>query len=234
MSRPTKTTNFTGNMSKAKEYIVNLEETLKRLYAQFNSFIGFNSVQIGSTNDYCNINSSGTLTLAGNATVWQDLIVPLTTSRRGSNNLPDFDETNVGYLFPKNDTTEILYIINQLPHTWKIGSTIYPHVHWSQGNSSNVTYNMSYRWVDLAANTTAGFTTYAMGTTVAAYVTGSTMHQLSTNLAGISGSSITNLSSILVLKLFRNDNAYPGDALTYQFDIHYEIDSLGSNQELVK
>jgi hypothetical protein len=234
MSRPIKTTNFTGNMSKAKEYITNLEENLKKLYTQFNSIIGFNSIQVGSTNDYCGINSSGHLSLTGDATIWQDLIVPLTTSRRGSNNLPDFDETNVGYLFPKNDTAEILYIINQIPHNWKIGSTIYPHVHWCQGNSSNATFKMSYKWFDLAGNTTAGFTTYIMGTTSSAYVTGSTMHQLSTNFTGISGSGLSDLSSILVLKLYRDDNAYPGDALTYQFDIHYEIDSLGSNEEFVK
>lgn len=31
-----------------------------------------------------------------------------------------------------------------------------------------------------------------------------------------------------------DDNVYTGDALTYQFDIHYRIDSFGSNYEYIK
>jgi hypothetical protein len=165
---------------------------------------------------------------------WEDLVMPLTSTRRGSNNLPDFDETNVGYLFPSGTTAEKLYLIAQMPHAYKMGSTIYPHVHWSQGNSSNAVFNLEYKWTDLAKGDTAGFTTLAMGTTALTYVAGTTMHQLSTNFAGINGSGIHNLSSILAMKLSRNDTTYPGDALTYQFDIHYEKDSTGSSAELVK
>jgi hypothetical protein len=232
---PIKSSNLVSfEEKKAKNFISDLNADLQKLYAFFTTHIGFNSLAVGTTENYCKIDSSGTIRLSGAATVWEDLAMPLTSSRRGSNNLPDFDETNVGYLFPKNDTTEILYIIVQMPHQWKLGSTIYPHVHWCQGNSSNATFNIDYKWLDFAGSTTASFTTYAMGTTESAYVAGSTMHQLSSNPTGISGSSISNISSLFLVKLYRNDNTYPGDALTYQFDVHYEIDSLGSNKEFAK
>jgi len=39
---------------------------------------------------------------------------------------------------------------------------------------------------------------------------------------------------MMLVKLYRDDNTYTGDALTFQFDIHYEIDTVGSRQEYVK
>lgn len=235
MARPIKLSNLVDlAKDKLEEYIKNLEWDLKKLFTQFNSFISFNSVSIGNTEDYCKIDSSGTLTLGGSATAWDDLVMPLTSGKQGALAKPDFDYTNVGYSFPKNDATEILYLIAQMPHKWKLGGRIFPHVHWCQGISSRADYYIDYKWVNLAASTTAVFTTYAMLSTEMAWVSGSTIHQLSTNTAGILNTNITNVSSILLFKLYRNDDVYPGNALTYQFDLHYECDSLGSNTEYSK
>ena len=63
-------------------------------------------------------------------TYWTDLRIPFTQTRQGANTKPDFDTTNVGFLFPQNDTSEILYFIAQMPHSWKFETTIYPHIHW--------------------------------------------------------------------------------------------------------
>lgn len=233
--RPIKTSNFIGlDIEKLKQYIKDLDWDLKKLYGQFSSWISFNSVQVGNTTDYCKIDSGGTLSLAGSATVWDDLRGPVTTTKPNAAGKPNFDYTNVGYLFPKNDATEILSGIMQLPHSYKLTSKIYPHIHWVQGMSSGAKFYIDYRWVNLAGSTTGSFTTYPMIDTSIAWNSASTMHQLSTNTAGISGSSITELSSIFSYKLYRNDNDYAGDALATEFDIHYEMDTLGSNQELVK
>ena len=235
MERPSKKSNLVDqSQDKLGQYVKDLEWDLKKLFAQFNKSIAFNAIKVGSTNGYAQIDSGGTITLAGSATVWDDLRVPLTQTKLGANLKPDFDETNVGYLFPQNDPTEILYTVVQMPHDWKLGSTIFPHVHWVQGMSSSAIFNIDYKWVKLAGSTTGAFTTFAMASTDFAWSSGTTMQQISTNTAGLSGSSISTLSSIIALKLYRQDNAYPGDALTYEFDIHYEIDSLGSNSEYSK
>lgn len=39
------------------------------------------------------------------------------------------------------------------------------------------------------------------------------------------------ISAMVVMKLYRNDNTYNGDALARQLDIHYEVDSFGSRTE---
>lgn len=59
------------------------------------------------------------------------------------------------------------------------------------------------------------------------------MHQINEGIGGIDGVGKT-LSSMLLCKLYRDDNVYTGDALTYQFDIHIMIDSFGSELEHIK
>lgn len=50
--------------------------------------------------------------LAG--TRWTDESFPATRQRQGATQKPDFDYTNMGLLFPQNDTDEIVYIIDQM------------------------------------------------------------------------------------------------------------------------
>jgi len=47
--------------------------------------------------------------------LWDDLRFPATATRQGALAKPDFDYTNIGLLFPQNDPTEIIYMIDQLP-----------------------------------------------------------------------------------------------------------------------
>lgn len=42
------------------------------------------------------------------------------------------------------------------------------------------------------------------------------------------------ISSILKIKLYRNDNTYTGDFFADQFDIHIQMDAFGSVQEYIK
>lgn len=175
---------------------------------------------------------TGNVTLSGDGTAWEDLWVPLTSTALGALSKPDFDYTSIGYLFPQNDATEILYFIVQMPHRWKEGSTIYPHIHWSQSANQAVTWKIDYKWFNTGAAVPGSFTTLTMATNLYTYTSG-TIHQKTTNTSGIAGTGKT-ISSLMLIKLYRNDNTYTGDALAYQFDIHYEVDSFGSNTESVK
>jgi hypothetical protein len=165
-------------------------------------------------------------------TVWDDLVVPLTTTRQGSNSRPDFDFTNIGFLFPKNDATEILYFVIQLPHRWKAGSTIFPHVHWRQAENVTPIFKLDYKWHTIGGTVASEFLTYTMSTKKMAWTTG-TIHQISDGVGGIAGTG-KGISSMLVCKLYRDDNVGSGDVLVDQFDVHIEIDSLGSDLEYVK
>lgn len=189
-------------------------------------------VKVGDATDNVELNKVKGLRQNGATTTWDDLRVPLTTSKQGSTSKPDFDYTNVGYLFPQNDATEILYFVVQMPHGWKVGSTIYPHIHWQQSANQNVTWKIDYKWFNNNTAIPASFTTLNLDQLVFTYTSGN-LAQISEPTAGISGTG-KNLSSFLLVKLYRDDNVYTGDALAFDFDIHYEQDSIGSDQEFTK
>lgn len=165
--------------------------------------------KFGSATSYTQLSDDGTLTQVGDATTFEDLVFEMTPVRiNPATSKPDFDYTNIGFLMPQNDATEIIYIIVQLPHKWKQGSTIYPHCHVIQSANQQAVMKLDYRWINIGADSTVAFTTgYTMGTYATTYSSGS-IHQILKG-SGISGSGKT-MSSILEIKLYRDDNVYTG------------------------
>lgn len=190
------------------------------------------TAKFGDATNYTAFAADGSMSFSGSATVWDDLFVPLTTAKQGQNNKPAFDETRVGYLFPAGDTTAKMYLVVQFPHAWKEGSRIHPHVHYEHAASGSPVFKMDYLWHNIGGTSSGSFTTYTMSTREYPWTSGS-VHQLITNPTGIDGTGKT-MSSIMLIKLYRDDSAYTGDLLTYQFDIHLEKDSLGSKTEYTK
>ena len=164
--------------------------------------------------------------------VWNDLRFPASRLRQGASLKPDFDETNIGLLFPQNDATEIVYINVQLPHDYKLESGLKPHIHYVQDEAQEPVFKMAYRWYKNGGDPTGSFTTISASTFVFTYSSGSILQIVS--FPEISGSGIDTVSSMLDIKLYRDDNVVTGDVLMKEFDFHYQIDMMGSRQEFVK
>lgn len=168
---------------------------------------------------------------------WADHQVPLTSTKQGATNKPDFDNTNVGYLFPQNDAAEILRFITELPHDWKVETTLMPHIHWQQMNSNLVVWKMDYKVIPLGGAVPANFTTVASTTSEFTYSSGN-LHQETDVGTGIDMTGITSISAVIVGKLYRDDNvdagAGSGDALAWSMDLHYLRDGFGARTELTK
>jgi len=162
---------------------------------------------------------------------WDDLFFPLSQSKLGANLKPDFDFTNNGLLFPRNDTSEYVLFTVQMPHSWLVGSAIYPHLHYIQNANTQPVFTLQYRWTNIGAVESGTWTTITLNTNTQTYTSGN-LHQVLKGTS-IDGTGKT-ISSILDIKLYRNDNVYVGDLLAKQFDIHYQVDSFGSRQEYVK
>ena len=160
---------------------------------------------------------------------WEDLKFPFTQARRGANLKPDFDTANVGLLFPQNNTDERIYMIVQLPHAWLAGSNLEAHVHWIMDTLAFPVWEMHYKWTNMDGEEAAGFDTLTGDTALFGYTSGN-KHQL-TKLGSIDATGKT-LSSILVIKFFRNDNIVTGDIRALEFDLHYKVGRLGSTNEL--
>lgn len=190
------------------------------------------SVRFGTATDNITIESDGSLFFSGSATVWDDIMFPLTTAKQGQTDNPPFNTDEVAYMFPAGDTSHIMYMVDQMPHSWKEGSTIHAHVHCSQGASGSPVFKLDYRWFNIGDVSSGSFATLTMSNRTQTWTSGC-VHQLINNPAGINGAG-KKISSIILLKLYRDDSAYTGAIPTYQFDIHYEKDRLGSRTELVK
>lgn len=166
-------------------------------------------------------------------TFWDDLRFGASALSPQNKNdaVPEYDTTNVGWLFDP-DNTESLTIVAQLPHSWKQGSSIQPHIHWEQASDSAVVWAYQYIWTNVGDTVEAwsavlkdsvGSQTYSAGT----------LHQI-TGLDVMDGSDKT-LSSIIKIKISRvggsSGDTELNDVLFTEFDIHYQINSLGSQNE---
>ena len=187
-----------------------------------------------SANTYVTIDATNSLRMYGGSTTYDDLMFPFNVGKSGSNDHPLFVVDSLYYAFTVDSvspTADYMYFVIQLPHKWKEGSTIYPHIHYKhEVGVGTPTFLMKYKWYDVTGTTQKGWKWYRMGTT-----TGTTdkTHQLVKGTGGISGVGMT-LSSILICKIYLESATGTPPVNAYQFDIHYEIDSFGSKDEYTK
>lgn len=185
--------------------------------------------------------------LTGNNTVYDDLQIPGFAVRTSGSSPPDFaanfagDASLYSYLFDGGNTMEEVFFDVQMPHCWKEGSTIYPHVHFSptSTNSSDavsrtVRFVLEYTWSNVNA-TFGASVEYEM--TKAFVPNTSLWAHLIASGAGVAATGKT-LSSIMKCRLYRDPanagDTYPQDVALLSVDFHCEIDSLGSVTEYSK
>ena len=204
--------------------------------------------RFGAGANYVSLTQDG-VRLAGAATAWDDLMIPGTSVKTTGNSPPDLaggfagDNTLDLYVFDGGNTLEQVFFTIQMPHNWKQGSTIYPHVHISptstNGGDTNervVRFVLEYTWANIWG-TFGATATLNLDSDPFVPNTSQWKHLLAKNATGIDGTGKT-LSSMLICRLYRDPAAdadtYPQDVAFLQFDVHYEIDSLGSETEYGK
>lgn len=165
-------------------------------------------------------------------TFFEDMRFNATRIRQGATAKPDFDTTNLGLLYPQNDDTEIGYISDQMPHAWKIGTSIYPHIHYWQDEAQETVFKLDYRFADNGTDPSGSFTTIAASNFVFTYTSGTILQIIA--FPSIDLSAFSGLSLWFDFKLYRDDNIVTGDVLLKGFDFHYEIDRPGSRDEFTK
>lgn len=209
------------------------------------------SLKIGDIDggNYAEIQTNGELRLYGTATQWDDLRVPVLSTKAGGSKEPYFSkvfDNGAGsqgvfsYLFDAS-TEEELYFMVQLPRNWKQGSDIEAHVHWlptvNGAAGQDVCWGLEYTWANIGSvfgNTTIiyGDTNHLAETLVA------DKHYI-TELGRIDATDKT-FSSMIICRILRDATGaggtddYPNDAALLEIDFHYQIDSLGSDEEYIK
>ena len=202
-------------------------------------------IEIGNPQlgNYLAVNENGNLRLYGTATQYEDLRIDGMSTRVGSTAPTDEtgfrgDSKHSVRNFVHTQADEVQFTV-QLPHAWREGSTLHPHVHfapWVQGSASTneAQFVLEYYWANLDAQfpaTTASVAMYKSWTGDKQWY-----HFIADDLAPITASGKT-FSSLLKCRLYRDNTPasnLAGKVTFLYFDIHYEADALGSNQEYTK
>jgi len=169
--------------------------------------------------------------------VWDDIrVAAQATKQNPVTSKPDFDNFGIGsmktYLFD-DASKEAVHFTVQIPHGYKLGTDLCPHVHWcpTTTNAGSVLWELEYTLVDI------GGTFPSESIVQADDPSNGTAHghQIA-SLSTISGSGISNVSAMFICQLSRRgdlDN-YPDDAALLEFDFHFQKDSDGSIGETFK
>jgi hypothetical protein len=200
---------------------------------------------VGDGTNQVKIDPAGHLSLEGTATNFNDIqVTPVSTYKEGTNapSFLTFKGSLQALTFTNAGTDQQVFFSIQMPHNWKEGSTIYPHIHWSPQSSTTgvVVWGFEYSWVNYDATTPIAFpNSVTLSQASSAIASGDNDKHLITAFSSITPDGTQGkISSILMCRLFRNSSnasdTYNGSAALLSFDIHYEMDGIGSNSQYVK
>ena len=175
---------------------------------------------------------------------WNDLRFPAQATRQNpATSKPDFAvwRGNVRTFLFDGASNEEVHFSAQLPHSFKYGTKLEFHVHWSPmtapTNGQTVIWYLEYTLSEIGgvfpATTTAG-----PGTTT--FSSNSQYQHILTEVVsasvGIDTSGWDTLSGMLSCRLYRDaaNDTYADEVAFHEADFHYQIDSAGSTQEYVK
>jgi hypothetical protein len=196
-----------------------------------NIFPGTNSTyDIGATDNYYNNAYINNIYIGG---VWDDLRTPVNAVKLGGVNPPVDILYNGGMLLSFEDKIlsqeQIVYFTIQLPHNWKEGTSLEPHIHWTaeDGTAGNIVWLLTYAWVNIEDIMPVYSEVIAVGSTGEGYG-----KHIVTNFGLINGID-KKVSSMLVCSVKRNSSnildTYNGKSAYFmEIDFHYQIGSIGS------
>lgn len=166
--------------------------------------------------------------------IWEDSQVPAMAIVLGAT-APSLENFNGGpgkaYCFNNNQDDEG-YATIQMTHRYKQGSTVSPHVHWAEtattGAGTNIVWELAYAW----GNLHEAFPSYTT-VTITNNVTGTNWFSNLSSFPDVTGTD-KRISSQFIFRIRRlastatADN-YDKDIAFLGFDLHYQVDSPGSD-----
>lgn len=179
-------------------------------------------------------NTSGRLT-EGNFR-WDDLRFPAQGITITGLSAPPDRDADTGLLLFDGTLVETIGVLVQLPHCWKEGSVVRPHVHWRKTSdvAGGVVWSLRYKWFE-TAELEGDWSSVITATTPVD--PGATQTQGLSAFGDIAGTG-HSISSLFLCQLGRLPTAagdtYEADVFLYEFDMHVQIDSLGSSREFTK
>jgi len=168
---------------------------------------------------------------------WDDLRFPVQgINPAGAANAPAVDDTLTDYpgtLLFSGSQENVIAGIAQLPHAWKAGSAIKPHIHWSKpvGSASAVSWVLYYRLLGSPGDAHGALIGPLAGTLVAGDMTTADQMLLTRfDPIDLTGQKESTCLSWQIRRLGDTD-ADNGTARLFEFDLHYQSDKGGTVDE---
>ena len=197
-------------------------------------------IKSGDATNNVDTNKTQGIRQNGTTTTWDDLRFPSSNVKA----IPGKEAKDQAYKgsiimkFEDGADQGIAFVV-QLPHDYKFGSDLRPHMHMtlpvagSSAGVENIKFDMTYSIANLAdafpAESTLTITSDVQNTAA-------DLHGL-VPLGTIDGSAIDDISTMILCSLTRDvsvaDN-FTEDIYLLEIDIHYQRDSLGSDEEYTK
>lgn len=192
----------------------------------------------GGPTDYSEFEADGTLKMNGEATVWDDLVLPLDFAKVPAANAPNW-ESFVGNLkkfaYQVNDFQEFT---TELLHGYKTGSTLEFHIHGAlnatlAAGDETVKFEIEYSIADMDAVDSLG-DVFPATTTISQEITIPDGAADLTNIYISIGTDSTASFEIgatiagRVRRIASSGSELVGNIFLTQVGIHYEQDTIGS------
>lgn len=186
--------------------------------------------------------SPRTITYASNgygfvheAGLWEDLRFPAVgINPPGGDDAPSRNTTD-GLLAFSKSANNIIAIQAQMPHMWKSGTNIAPHIHIvgvnAPGETPKTRWQMSYKIMDVGDSLPASYTVSNVDANISALDDGKAIHQIiSFPEIAMTGHQDSCMLVILVQRSAGDttNDTYDDVIKLLEFDIHYLQNTMGS------
>lgn len=163
--------------------------------------------------------------------VWDDIIIsPATLS--GGNTRPDRITlvSNIdAYGFNGDNTTEEMSGTTEIPHDYKEGTDLRPHIHWCPSDTS--VGDVKWQLEIAVAGVGETFVLDAIDSVVVASDQVDRKHQV-VEFDNVMDGTNFKIGDVIAIRLFRvpsdSEDTYGSDAIFLSLGFHYEIDGDGS------
>jgi hypothetical protein len=171
----------------------------------------------------------------GSQDYWEDLRFPASGINPAGIATPPAVDGNDGCFLFHASGTDTIGIIAQMPHAWREGSAIFPHIHWAATDAAagNVLWRLEWQIADIGETFPGVWSTNDLLVATSGVAEKHVVNAFS-NIA-MAGRKISCILKIRVNRIGSDgSDTYSTSAKLYEFDIHYRIDSQGSIKEYVK
>ena len=194
--------------------------------------------------DYAEFEADGTLVFYGDSTAFRDEFGPLIGAKLESPASKIVTNAAEGSITFKDSATLSDYVSMpvQINHDAKAGASVFPHIHWWQASANVPNWLIQYRFQLNGSAKATSWTNVKYASHAFTYSSG-TLNQITAfgELALPEGAGVSTILQLRLLRdtanastLFAGADPLTGDVDAMFYDVHIEVDMLGSHAQYAK